>query len=239
MIDDLAARVADAVAVAGDLRVAVSVRDLATGEHHAAGDAGEFGAASVVKVMVAARLLVEGAMSGDTAATAYAMVTASDDDAANVLWERAGAEAIEPWAADHYGIAGLGSPNRIAGRWGNTHVTAAGLTELYAALCNDLVVWPWLGTALHAIAPVAADGTDQVFGLLAVDSAAGVKQGWADGSSDDPANAIVHSTGFVDSDRHAVAILTEGRGNVGEVDARGFHPGMAATVTRIAAALLS
>lgn len=238
MLDDLAAQVARAAAAAPELRVAVSLRDLDTGEHHAAGDAGEFGSASLVKVMIAARLLVDGAMDADTARLAHAMVSASDDDAANVLWERTGAGALEPWVERHYGLPGLGSPNRIPGRWGNTHFTAGGFSALYGALRADPAVWPWLSAALHAIAPTASDGTDQVFGLLAVDSTAGVKQGWANGSSDDAGNAVVHSTGVTHDDRYAVVVLTEGRGNVGGCDRRGLHAGQAATVTHIVRVLL-
>lgn len=238
MLDDLAERVTRAAAAAPDLRVAVSLRDLVTGEHHAAGDVGEFGSASLVKVMIAARLLVDGEMTGDTERLAHAMVTASDDDAANVLWERTGGVDLEPWVERHFDLPGLGSPNRIPGRWGNTHVTATGFTALYGALRADPSAWPWLSTALHAVTPVASDGTDQVFGVLAVDPAAGVKQGWANGSSDAAGNAVVHSTGLVDDDRYAVAVLTEGHGNVGECDARGLHAGQAAAVTRIARRLL-
>lgn len=239
MLDHLAARVERAAAAAPDLRVAVSLRDLDTGEHHAAGDAREFGSASLVKVMIAARLLAEGAMDDETARLAHAMVTASDDDAANVLWERTGADALEPWIERHYDLPGLGSPNRIPGRWGNTHVTAAGFSALYVALRADPAVWPWLSAALHAITPTGADGTDQVFGLLAVDPTAGVKQGWANGSSDDVGNAVVHSTGLTHDDGYAVAVLTEGHGNVGACDERGLHAGQAAEVTRIVGVLLA
>ena len=242
MIRDLHERVQRTAEQAPGRRVAVSVRDLDTGEHHAAGDAGEFGAASVVKVLLAARLLVEAGGEGLDASTghlAHAMVTASDDDAANVLWARVGGRGLVPWVEKHFGVAGLGSPHGIPGRWGNTHVTAAGITALYGALRADGPVWAWLGPALHAITPVAADGTDQVFGLLAVDPAAAVKQGWADGSADDLRNAVVHSTGLVDGDRYAVAILTEGHGNVDGCDARGFHPAQAADVTRLARSLLA
>ncbi|MCW3005196.1 MAG: hypothetical protein JWQ20_4494 [Conexibacter sp.] len=40
---------------------------------------------------------------------------------------------------------------------------------------------------------VAKDGTDQVFGLGAVAPGAAVKQGWADGSADEPENALVNT----------------------------------------------
>ena len=179
------------------LRAGVAVLDTVTGGCVVAGEVdGLFATASVVKVLIAAALLSSGQMSGDTARLAYRMITYSDDDAANVLWSRSGADRLEPWAAEHYGLPNLGSPNAIAGRWGNTHVRPAELARLYAALKADPAVWPWLRDAMHHMRPTAKDGTDQVFGIAAADRAAAVKQGWANGSADDPADAVVNSTGY-------------------------------------------
>jgi len=217
------------------LRVGVAVVDTSTGACYTAGDTGgEFATASVVKVMIAAYLLDTGRMTGAVADQAYSMITRSDDDAADVLWGQVGADRLEPWIERHYWIAGLGSANSPAGRWGNTHVTASGLVRLYAALKADPAVWPWLGNALHHLEPIARDGTDQRFGLPAVVADAAVKQGWAGGSADDPRDAVVNSTGFASHDRYAVAILTEGHDNVGADDAHGFNADQAATVTMLA-----
>ncbi|MGY1733801.1 serine hydrolase [Geodermatophilus sp. SYSU D01045] len=221
------------------LRVGVAVLDTASGACLVAGDrSGEFATASVVKVMVAARLLTEGAMTGETEVLARAMVSLSDDAAANVLWERAGGPDLEPWIEEHYDLPELGSPNGIVGRWGNTHVTALGLARLYAALRADAVVWPWLGAALHDVRAEAADGTDQGFGLQAVAPGAAVKQGWANGSADDAGDAVVNSTGLLAGDRYVVVLLTEGDGNVSGCDGRGFHAGQAAVVTAMAQQLV-
>ena len=242
--DELPAALADAVTAAAelgeqqDLRTAVAVVDVRTGGCVLAGDdGGDFAAASVVKVMIAARLLTEGAMSGATADAAWAMITRSDDEAGNQLWMQAGGPELEPWIEEHYDLPDLGSPNGIAGRWGNTHVSAVGLAQLYGRLVADPVVWPWLGDAMHAMTPSAADGTDQLFGLGAAAPGAAVKQGWASGSSDDPAAAVVNSTGVVAGDRYAVVLLTEGRGNVSGCDDRGFHPGQAAVLTQMTSGL--
>ena len=220
------------------LRVGVAVVDTQAGGCTVAGDEeGLFATASVVKVMIAARLLADGAMTGETEALARSMITLSDDTAGNVLWERAGGPDLEPWIEEHYDLPGLGSPNEVAGRWGNTHVTPLGLAQLYAALREDPAVWPWLGPALHGMQPAALDGTDQVFGLPAVLPGTAVKQGWANGSADDPADAVVNSTGYVAGDRYVVVLLTEGDGNVGGCDGRGFHAGQAAVVTAMAGEL--
>jgi hypothetical protein len=215
------------------------VLDTATGACLVAGDTeGTFATASVVKVMIAARLLTDGNMTGQTAELANSMISVSDDAAANELWQQAGGRRLEPWIEKHYGLPELGSPNAIPGRWGNTHVTALGLAQLYAALQEDPVVWPWLGAALHDMQARAQDGTDQMFGLPVVSTAAAVKQGWGNGSADDPDNAVVNSTGYVTGDRYVVVLLTEGDGNVSGCDSRGFHAGQAAIVTSMAEELL-
>jgi Beta-lactamase enzyme family len=220
------------------LRVGVAVVDTLTGGCVVAGEVdGLFATASVIKVLIAARLLSSGQMDADTARLAYRMIISSDDDAANVLWWRSGADSLEPWVAEHYGLPHLGSPNAIAGRWGNTHVRPAELARLYAALKADPAVWPWLGDAMHHMRPTAKDGTDQVFGIAATDKDAAVKQGWANGSADDPDDAVVNSTGFLGSDRYVVIILTEGNHNNDGDDARGFNGDQAAIVTEMVGAL--
>ena len=232
---DAAAR----IGIDAGLRVGVAVLDTETGGCVVAGDSGgTFATASVVKVMIAARLLADGAMAGETEELAHAMISLSDDAAANVLWERTGGPDLEPWIEEHYDLPDLGSPNEIAGRWGNTHVTALGLAQLYAAMREDTAVWPWLGAALHDMQAHALDGTDQVFGLPAIAPDAAVKQGWASGSADDPDDAVLNSTGYVAGDRYVVVLVTEGDGNVPECDSRGFHAGQAAVVTAMAGALV-
>ena len=222
-------------AAADDLRAGIAVLDLESGRFYGSGQTdGLFGTASVVKAMIAARLLLDRELTGATADRAYSMITRSDDDAANVLWGQAGGPSLEPWIAAHYGISGLGAPNARPGRWGNTHVTPRGLVQLYAKLKADPAVWPWLGDAMRHANRIAKDGTDQFFGLPAAISGAAVKQGWADGSADNPADAVVNTTGFVDHDRYAVAILTEGNANNDRSDDQGFNASQAAVVTTMA-----
>lgn len=212
----------------------MAILDTATGECDAAGDAhARFATASVVKVMIAAELLATGQMTGTTAELAYSMITRSDDGAANVLWTRSGGVGLEPWIEQRYGLSDLGSANDIEGRWGNTHVSAAGLARLYAALKSDPAVWPWLSDAMHHMQRRARDGTDQRFGIPAVVAGAAVKQGWAGGSADDPRDAVVNSTGYVRSDRYVVIVLTEGRDNNATTDSRGFNRAEASVVTAV------
>ncbi len=207
-----AAAVASAVAYASarNVRSGIAVLDLRTGRYVGGGDdRGLFGTASVVKVLIAVRLLATGQMHGQTEARAYRMITQSDDDMADALLPLAGGTGVEPWVAAHYGIASLGSPT-TSGRWGNTHITAEGLVHLYAAIAQDPAVGPWLMNAMHHATETAADGTDQFFGIPRGVSGSGIKQGWGTLSSDRLDRASVNSTGYVEHDRYAVAILTEG-----------------------------
>ena len=228
-------RQAASLAAAHQLRAGIAVLDTRTGRYYRAGAADEpFATGSVVKVMIAAYLLSTGQLTGSAADLAYSMITRSDDDAANVLWGKARGPSLEPWIAAHYGIEGLGAPNSRQNVWGNTHVTARGLVQLYAKLEADPMVWPWLGAAMHHVTRVAKDGTDQSFGLSAAAPGAAVKQGWASGSADNDADAVVNTTGLVVGDRYAVAILTEGLGNNDSSDAQGFNAGQASVVTAMA-----
>lgn len=234
---ELAEALARAARLAAEhgLRAGIAVLDLRSGRYLGAGQAdAQFGTGSVVKVLIAAYLLANHQMTGPTADLAYSMIIRSDDDAANVLWEQVGGPAIEPWIAEHYGLPDLGSPNVIPNRWGNTHVTPRGLVQLYAKLRTDPDVWPWLGDAMHHATRIAKDGTDQFFGLPAVAPDAAVKQGWGSGSADEDGAATVNSTGYLDHDRYAVAILTEGSGNNDTTDARGYNAAQASVVTEMA-----
>jgi N-acetylmuramoyl-L-alanine amidase len=103
----------------------------------------------------------------------------------------------------------------MPGIWGSTQITAAGLVRFYAAVKRDAAVWPWLSRAMHDYQPLSAAGEPNAFGLAAADPSAAVKNGW-DTNRDvaHPTNAIVNSTGYVDGDRYAVAILSEGPGSL-------------------------
>lgn len=223
-----AASAAAQQATAGGYRTGVAVLDLATGGYAGAGqDTAAFPSESVVKVLIAARLLLTGQMDGATAATARRMITASDDDAANALYPRAGGDSVAPLVAAHYGVAGFAAPP-VPGRWGLTPVTAQGVVRLYAALAHDPAVWPWLGAAMTAASRTAADGTDQFFGLPAATGGAAIKQGWG---HDGAGAAVANSTGVLAGGRYAVAVLTSG-------PATAYGGGVEAVVTAEARALL-
>jgi hypothetical protein len=198
------------VATAAGYRTGVAVLDLETGTYTGAGeDTATFASESVVKVLIATELLLTGKMTGSTETTAYEMITQSDDDDANALYALAGGDDVVDLVAEHYGIEDLGSPPDRAGWWGNTHLTAKGLVEFYAAVAADDTVGPWLQNAMAHATEYGSDGTYQFFGLPSATTGAAVKQGWGDDGDDSP-RAQFNSTGYVDDGRYAVAILTDG-----------------------------
>jgi hypothetical protein len=197
------------VAAAKGYRTGIAVLDLDTGEYSGAGDdTGLFPSESVAKVLIATELLLTGQMHGTTASLARSMITASDDDAADLLYPLAGGDAVLPRVAAHYGVPGLGRPPATPGWWGLTQINARGLVQLYAALQRDPVVRPWLTDAMAHATAVAADGTHQFFGLPAAAPGSAIKQGWGH-ESVNGRKAVANSTGYV-AGHLAVAILTEG-----------------------------
>lgn len=197
-----------AAASADGLRVAVAVTDTTSGTTTVAGEADAlFPSESVVKVLIATRLIVDGQLTGEVETAAARMISASDDEAANSLWGLVGGGDVVTWVAERYGLTGLGEPSEW-GWWGNTKVSAAGVATLYAALLDDPVVAPWLVTQLSAMTATAADGTDQSFGFEAADATAALKQGWG-GDDDSESTANLLSTGYVADERYAVAAIVQ------------------------------
>jgi hypothetical protein len=228
-------------AVSADLEAAVTyasgkgersagvVLDTESDAYAAAGDAdAPFNTASVVKVFLATNLLLTGQMSGSTAATAQAMISQSDDDAADALYDIAGGDQVVVIVGQHYGIPDLGTPPADAGQWGETQVTANGLAHLYGALKNDTTVWPWLSKAMAAAPRAAADGTDQYFGIPSVSDDWAVKQGWMTGLGP---GSTYNSTGYVAGARYVVVLLTYG-------SAAQYGSAMATTITQMARTIL-
>lgn len=192
-------------------RAGVAVLDTKTGKLWGASEhSARFASESVVKVFVATRLLLNGQLTGWRADTAYRMITQSDDGAMDALYGLAGADQVTPWIAEHYDIPELGAAPAQVGWWSNAKITAAGLVRFYAKVKADPVVWPWLSKAMHAATEYGSDGTYQFFGLKQADPNAAIKQGWGQDDDDWSAASDFNSTGFVNSDRYAVAILVKG-----------------------------
>jgi hypothetical protein len=191
--------------------VGIAIYDTKTGGVADAGHAhSTFASESVVKVFIATRLLVEGRMHGSTARRAYTMITRSDDGIASSLYGGVGGDSLINWVEQHYHLPHLGSPPRRAGWWGNTHITPDGLVRLYAKLKADPKVSHWLLNAMHHAKKYGSDGFYQFFGIPSATKHAAIKQGWGTDYDDWGASADQNTTGFVNNDRYAVAILARG-----------------------------
>jgi hypothetical protein len=160
-------------------------------------------------VFIATRLLVQGRMHGSTAARAWKMITQSDDAIATSFYGSVGGDNLINWIKARYHVPDLGYPPSRPGWWGNTHLRPCGLVQLYAKLKRDHRVAPWLLNAMHHAREYGSDGTYQFFGIPSATKGFAVKQGWGNdyevGSSAD-----FNTTGFVDNNRYAVAILARG-----------------------------
>lgn len=204
------------VAAAGDYgpsrgyHVALSILDTRTGRlYHSGEHTARFASESVVKVMIAARLIHQGRLRGRTKSRAWKMITQSDDGIASSFYGSVGGDSLITWVKHYYRVPDLGTPPIRRGWWGNTHITSDGLVQLYAKLRANPRVSGWLLHAMHHARAHGSDGFYQWFGLHQADPHAAIKQGW--GTDDNSfADADENTTGFVDDDRYAVAILGRG-----------------------------
>ena len=188
--------------------VGVAVLDRQTDQVYTAGSPDTyFASASVVKVFIATRLLVEGQHSNpNIASKMWSMIVASDDNAASALYPVAGNESLIPWIANRYGLGGL-APATIPNWWGLTRITARSMVYFYDAVANDPAVGPWLLSAMGSASAYGSDGFYQHFGIPSATSGWRVKQGWMCCLEN---RTRMHSTGFINGDRYAVALLTDG-----------------------------
>jgi hypothetical protein len=192
-------------------KVGIAVLDTKTGHFYGSGDfRGVFASESIVKVFIATRLLLRGAMHGQTETRAYKMITQSDDAIASSFYSQVGGDSLIGWIKNHYHVGGLGYRPSRSGWWGNTHIRPQGLVRLYAKLKADRRVGPWLLNAMHHATMYGSDGVYQFFGLPSATKGAAVKQGWGD-DFDYGGTSDFNSTGFVNNDRYAIAILARGK----------------------------
>ena len=191
--------------------IGIAVYDTKTNRTYGSGDdAGPFASESVVKAMIATRLLVQGRMSGTTARLAWKMITQSDDGIATSFYGSVGGDGLIHWIKKRYHVWNLGSRPSSPGYWGNTHITPRGLVTYYARMKRDPRVGPWLLRAMHHARAYGSDGTYQFFGLPSATTGAAVKQGWGCDFAAGCDTADFNTTGFVNNDRYAVAILARG-----------------------------
>jgi hypothetical protein len=191
--------------------VGIAVYDTQRNRIYGAGaSTGTFASESVVKAMIANRLLVQGRMYGTTARRAYKMITQSDDGIASSFYGSVGGDGLIHWIKQRYKVWDLGYRPSNPGWWGNTHITPRGLVKYYARMKRDPLVGPWLLNAMHHATRYGSDGTYQYFGIPSATSGFGIKQGWGCDYGGGCNDADFNTTGFVNNNRYAVAILARG-----------------------------
>ncbi len=145
-----------------------------------------------------------------------AMVRSSDDGAASAVWVRFGGSHLVTDVAARYGLSGT-APPAVPGQWGRTTTTARDVAVFLSRLpvlahpddAATLLGW------MAEVTPVAADGYDQRFGLLALPGTVAAKQGWMCCVA---GMRHLHSAGVRDG--RVVVLLSEVPVAVPEADAR-------------------
>ncbi|WP_434448728.1 serine hydrolase [Lentzea sp. E54] len=195
-----AADVAAVAAAGGASDVGIAVLDLGTDQVVSEQGDKPFYSASLSKLILAADALRQPLSDGDQDLIRRAL-SASDDNAMDVLWTRFDGMGAIGRVATEAGLTGTHAPEDPS-QWGEVVITANDMVRLYRHILGspvrDAVV-----AALSSAPATAADGFDQAFGLLG--NAGGyAKQGWMYYL---PSSVYLHSAGVLDN-RYAVAVLT-------------------------------
>jgi len=169
--------------------------------------------ASVVKLLIAIDLLHSQNWQPDdtTAARLEQMISYSDDDIANALWDEDGGNSIVTRAAALIGLTETQPPDDPA-QWGESMMSAQDVVKTYQYIQDEIPAQAQdvLMTGMRNAAATAADGTQQYFGIP--DGLPGtswaIKQGWMMLMS----TTVLDTTGMVGlgpTMPYAVAIMTE------------------------------
>lgn len=159
------------------------VLDRETGQR-VAGGARTIATASVVKLFIADDLLMrEPNLSPADRKSLDTMLRSSDDDAAEVFWNRGGGNAIIGRVANRYGLTATAPPTN--GRWWNTATSTGDLVRYYDMLLDGSGGLPSeraniIVNNLAQSTPNGIDGYPQRFGIPEglFDEPVAVKQGW-------------------------------------------------------------
>lgn len=154
-----------------------------------------FRSASLVKLLIALDVLDRRPASPQLRDALWLMLSASDDDVANELWDADGGPEIVERTARRLALPAA-RPPEIAGRWGDTML---GIGDVVATYRHVLEVAPaaWRELIVGALAAAprhGSDGFDQYFGIPGrLPRPWAVKQGW----SDSPRDVVLHTSGLV------------------------------------------
>ncbi|AHH94636.1 hypothetical protein GCM10010174_54160 [Kutzneria viridogrisea] len=147
--------------------------------------------ASLVKLLIAVDVL---ARHGEVPGL-HAMLSASDDDVANELWDADGGPEVVTRSIERLRLP-TARPPLIPGRWGDTAISTADVVTTYEYVL-DVLPAAHRELVLGALADAprhAADGFDQYFGVPAVFPRPwAIKQGWSVTAQD----RVLHTSGLV------------------------------------------
>jgi beta-lactamase class A len=169
--------------------------------------------ASVVKLLIAIDLLHSQNWQPDdaTAAQLERMISYSDDDIANALWDEDGGNSIVTRTAALIGLTNTQPPDDPS-QWGEATMSAQDVITTYQYIQDEIPVpaQDVLMTGMRAAAATAADGFPQYFGIPdgLPGSSWAIKQGWMLLMS----TTVLDTTGMVGlgpTMPYAVAIMTE------------------------------
>jgi hypothetical protein len=217
-LDGLDARVrqatADAAASGADIDTVVLDRN--TGQIVSNEANKPFPIASVVKLFIADDLLLqeskgEPKLSAADRKSLDIMLRSSDDDAAQMFWNRSGQNAIIARVGARYGLTGTTAPSN--GHWDVTQSTASDLVRYYDMLLDGTGGLPpeqanVIISNLAQSTPTGTDGYPQRFGIpeaLYAEPVA-VKQGWF--CCWNGANQLHVSTGTIGPERRYVMAIS-------------------------------
>uniref|UniRef100_UPI001145870A serine hydrolase n=1 Tax=Mycolicibacterium palauense TaxID=2034511 RepID=UPI001145870A len=190
--------------------IAFLVLDRETGHEVSSGNTRGLATASVAKLFIADDLLMrEPDLSPDDRRSLDVMLRSSDDDAAEMFWNRGGGDAIITRVAGRYGLGATSPPDN--GRWWNTVTSAQDLVQYYDMLLNGTGGLPperanIIVNNLAQSTPNGIDGYPQRFGIpdgLYAEPVA-VKQGWMCCVGSDWMHL---STGIIGSDRRYLMVI--------------------------------
>ena len=199
-------------AILPDSQVGFEVFDRISGTELAGGNTDQqYASMSVVKLLIALDTLARdnwAAPDGATQQQLHQMLANSDDQIADTLWTAEGGPAIVTTMANLLGLTGTQPPSD-PGEWGDTLITPQDMVTVYRYIADQLpkpdqdII---LG-ALSGTPRIAADGSDQYFGIPdgMPNATWAIKQGWGTSGS----RAVMNSTGLIGTDsRYIVVILT-------------------------------
>jgi beta-lactamase family protein len=208
------ARKATSDAAAQGADITMLVLDRNTGQRVSNGNGTTIAVASVAKLFIADDLLLQEAKGQTQLSPADrkaldTMLRSSDDNAAEMFWNRSGGGAIITRVAARYGLSSTRPPGN--GRWWNTISTASDLVRYYDMLMNGSGGLPperasIIMSNLAQSTPNGIDGYPQRFGIpdgLYAEPVA-VKQGWMCCIGGDWMHL---STGVIGPDRRFVMVI--------------------------------